>query len=177
LEVPVADTDVELVAQFLAFSRKKLVGQYWPRLRTAVEPLTEEQVWWRPNEASNSIGNLILHLNGNVRQWLVDSFNGTDDGRDRPAEFSATGGLTAAVLLAKLDATIELADEVLGRLTAAELVRPYTIQGYHTHGLDAVYQVVEHFGLHYGQIGYIAKSLTGKDLGFYQEPKKMGLGD
>lgn len=59
---------------FLEHSRKKLLAEWWPRLRTVVAPLTEEKLWWRPNEASNSIGNLLLHLNGNVRQWLVASF-------------------------------------------------------------------------------------------------------
>ena len=73
---------------FLEFSRWKLLEQYWPRLGGCVESLTEEQAWWRPNEASNSIGNLILHLNGNVRQWLVASFNRAQDMRDRPAEFA-----------------------------------------------------------------------------------------
>jgi len=169
--------DAELAAMFLKFSRDKLIGQFWPRLRTAVEPLTEAQVWWRPNEASNSIGNLMLHLNGNVRQWLVDSFNSTNNGRDRPAEFSATGGAAVEALLAKLGATIDEADKVLGRLTAAELLAPYTIQGYHVRGLDAVYQVVEHFGLHYGQIIYIAKSVTAKDLGFYKDLSKTGRVD
>jgi len=167
-------SDAEVAGLFLKFSRDKLVGQYWPRLRAAVEPLIEEQVWWRPNEASNSIGNLILHLNGNVRQWLVDSFNGRNDGRDRPAEFAATGGMTAAELLARISGTIDEADAVLGRLTGEELVAAYTIQGYHVRGLDAVYQVVEHFGLHYGQITYIAKSVTGKDLGFYKDLTKTG---
>jgi len=131
-------------------------------------------VWWRPNAASNSIGNLILHLNGNVTQWLIDSFNRDEDKRNRPAEFAAEGGLSAAELLAKLGATMERASQVLERLTVEELLAPYEIQGYHVHGLDAVYQVVEHFGLHYGQIAYIAKSLTAKDLGFYRELSKTG---
>jgi len=170
----VAEMDVELAALFLKFSREKLVRQYWTRMQAAVGPLTEAQVWWRASEASNSIGNLILHLNGNVRQWLVDSFNGSEDGRDRPAEFAAAGGMTAAELLARLGATMDEADGVLGRLTAEELIAPYTIQSYHVHGLDAVYQVVEHFGLHYGQITYIAKSVTGRDLGFYKELGKTG---
>jgi hypothetical protein len=170
----VGETDKDLAALFLKFSRVKLVGQYWVRLRTAVETLSEEQVWWRPNEASNSIGNLVLHLNGNVRQWLVDSFNGAEDGRDRPAEFAAAGGKPAVELLATLGATIDEADKVLGRLTAEELLRAYTIQGYNVRGLDAVYQVVEHFGLHYGQIIYIAKSVTGRDLGFYKDLTKTG---
>jgi hypothetical protein len=159
---------------FLRFSRDKLLNQYWPRLRKCVEPLTEEQIWWRPNASSNSIGNLILHLNGNVRQWLVDSFNSKEDHRDRPAEFAATGNVTGSALLAKLEATMGEGAKVLDRLTEAELIAPYEIQGYHVHGLDAVYQVVEHFGLHYGQITYITKMITDKDLGFYQHLTRTG---
>lgn len=171
------DSDLRLATMFLEFSRQKLLGQFWPRLRESVESLTDEQVWWRPNPASNSIGNLILHLNGNVTQWLVDSFNRDEDERNRPAEFAAEGGLTAAELLAKLGATIDRAAQVLDRLTVEELLAPYEIQGYHVHGLDAVYQVVEHFGLHYGQIVYITKSLTDRDLGFYKNLSKSGRAD
>jgi len=169
--------DADLTELFLEFSRRKLLEQNWPRLRGCVESLTEEQVWWRPNAASNSIGNLMLHLNGNVRQWLVDSFNRADDKRDRPAEFAAREGLTAAALVEKLGATMAEAAEVLGRLTEEELMARYEIQGYRVSGLDAVYQVVEHFGLHYGQIAYIAKSLSGRDLGFYRELEKTGRAD
>ncbi len=139
-----------------------------------VEPLSEEQVWWRPNEAANSIGNLILHLNGNVRQWLVASFNRLEDDRDRPAEFGAREQISASKLLELLHGTMQQAAEVLARLTTADLVAAYEIQGYHVRGLDAVYQVVEHFGMHYGQIVYIAKTLSGADLGFYRELNATG---
>jgi len=166
--------DADLTALFLDFSRQKLFGQYWPRLKECVAPLTDEQVWWRPNEASNSIGNLILHLSGNVGQWLVDSFNKDEDNRNRPAEFAAKDGASAAELLAKLGATLDRGAAVLDRLTVEELLAPYEIQGYHVHGLDAIYQVVEHFGLHYGQIAYITKSITGRDLGFHRELGKTG---
>ena len=164
----------DLTALFLDFSRKKLLDQYWPRLQQCVAPLTTDQIWWRPNDASNSIGNLLLHLNGNVGQWLVASFNQDRDKRNRPAEFAAKDGATAAELLARLGATLDAAAAVLDRLTTEQLLAPYQIQGYHVHGLDAVYQVVEHFGLHFGQIAYIAKSLTGKDLGFYKELNVTG---
>jgi uncharacterized damage-inducible protein DinB len=166
-----ADPACEL---FLQFSRNKLLEQYWPRLRKAVEMLSDEQVWWRPNEASNSIGNLILHLNGNVWQWLVASFNRLDDERDRPAEFNAAGDLSAADLLARLGQTLEEAAKVLARLTQEELLATWHIQGYTVSGLAAVYQVVEHFGLHYGQIVYITKMQEGRDLGFYSELNKTG---
>jgi len=166
------ETNAKLAEIFLAFSRDRLMNRQWPRMKACVEPLTVEQVWWRPNEASNSIGNLLLHLNGNVTQWLVDSFDRNEDKRDRPAEFAADGGLTAAELLQRLGATLDKAAKVLDRLTTEELLAPYEIQGYTVRGLDAVYQVVEHFGMHYGQVAYITKSLLGKDLGFYRDLTK-----
>jgi uncharacterized damage-inducible protein DinB len=164
----------DVTAPFLEFSRRKLLEHYWPRLRASVETLTDEQVWWRPNDASNSVGNLVLHLNGNVRQWLIDSFEGREDKRDRPAEFAAQDGMTAAELLARLSATMDDAAATLARLTENDLVKRYDIQGYNVSGLEAVYQVVEHFGMHYGQIAYISKSLSGHDLGFYKELTKTG---
>lgn len=164
----------ELAADFLAFSREKLLEQYWPRLRTCVESLNDEQIWWRPNDASNSIGNLLLHLNGNVRQWLVSSFNHQADKRDRPAEFAERRAIPAAEVLETLSATMQEASEVLARLTEADLVAPFDIQGYKVTGLKAVYQVVEHFAMHYGQIVFITKLVRAKDLGFYRELDKTG---
>jgi hypothetical protein len=169
-----ATNDNELMTLFLDFSRKTLFAQSWPRIRECVAPLTHEQIWWRPNPASNSIGNLLLHLNGNARQWLVASFNKDMDRRDRPAEFAAKEGATAAELLAKLGATLDEAAAVLDRLTVNDLLAHHEIQGYRVRGLDAVYQVAAHFALHYGQIVYITKSLTGRDLGFFKELNKTG---
>lgn len=154
---------------FLEFSRRKLLEQYWPRMRECVESLSDEQVWWRPNDASNSIGNLMLHLNGNVRQWLIGSFKRLDDKRDRPAEFRERQQIPASLLLEKLGATVHEASHVLAGLTEADLLTTYHIQGYTVTGIHAVYQVVEHFGLHYGQILYITKLVRGTDLGFYRE--------
>ncbi len=152
---------------FLEFSQRKLLGQYWPRLRGCVELLSDEQVWWRPNDASNSIGNLMLHLNGNVGQWLVASFNRLQDARDRASEFDAPEPVAAAALLERMDGTMREAAKVLARLTPADLLASYTIQGSTVSGLVAVYTVVEHFGMHYGQILYLTKMLRGQDLGFY----------
>lgn len=164
-------------ALFLDFSHGKLIGQYWPRMQECVRSLTDEQVWWRPNDASNSIGNLLLHLNGNVQQWLVASFNGLEDNRDRPSEFNERNQVPVAELLQQFSATMQEASKVLLRLTEAELLASYEIQGYKTTGLAAVYQVVEHFGLHYGQIVYVTKMLRDKDLGFYKELSKTGRAD
>jgi len=167
-------THADVPSLFLEHSRQKLLQQYWPRLKGCVESLTEEQLWWRPNEACNSVGNLLLHLNGNVRQWLVASFNRLEDSRNRPAEFSQRGLSSASALLDQLGATMQQAAEVLARLTPADLTAPYEIQGYKLSGLDAVYLVVEHFAMHYGQVLYIVKTLNGADLGFYSEMNKTG---
>ncbi len=166
--------DLSVSCRFLEFSRRKLLEQYWPRLHSCVESLTAEQAWWRPNEASNSIGNLILHLNGNVRQWLVASFNRLEDTRDRPAEFAERQLISPAALLEKLGATMQDASAVLSRLTEADLLSTCHIQGYTVSGVQAGYQVVEHFGMHYGQILYITKLVRGEDLGFYRELDQTG---
>jgi len=170
-------TNQSVSTLFLEYSKLKLMGQYWPRLQKCVESLTDEQVWWRPNEASNSIGNLLLHLNGNVQQWLVASFDRLDDTRNRPGEFAERQHLPGSTLLAQLGATLERASDVLSRLTDYDLRATYHIQGYTVIGLDAVYQVVEHFGLHYGQIVYITKLVQGRDLGFYRALDKTGRVD
>src|SRR5579859_7319958 len=114
---------------FRAFSRDKLVGQYWPRLQACAGSLTSEQIWWRPNESSNSVGNLLLHLNGNVQQWLVGSFNRLRDTCDRPSEFSERDHIPASALLARLGATMEQAAKVLRRLAASDLSASLEIQG------------------------------------------------
>lgn len=159
---------------FLEFSRRKLIAEYWPRLRSCVAPLSQEQIWWRPNPASNSIGNLMLHLNGNVRQWLVAAFGHCQDRRDRPAEFAARGAVSGQSLTETLAETMQQAAAALARISRQDLLATYQIQGYTVSGLEAVYQVVEHFALHYGQIVYITKQLRGEDLGFYRELDKTG---
>ena len=169
--MPTIGTTADL---FLKFSREKLFDQYWPRLRTCVQSLTDEQIWWRPNEATNSVGNLLLHLQGNVQQWLVAPFEGVEDTRDRPGEFSQRDSIPGRELLERLEATLNRSAAVLGRLTDADLQATYHIQGYTVTGLHVVYQVVEHFGLHYGQIAYITKSFQGRDLGFYRHLDKTG---
>ncbi|MGA3011039.1 MAG: DUF1572 family protein [Terracidiphilus sp.] len=164
----------DVATLFLESSRHTLLELYLPRLRECVGPLTDAQVWWRPNDACNSIGNLLLHLNGNVRQWIVASFNRLEDNRNRPVEFAERELIPASVLLDRLGATLQQVSDVLARLTPDDLVAQYEIQGYNVTGLRAVYHVVDHFAIHYGQILYIVKTLNGADLGFYKELNKTG---
>jgi hypothetical protein len=109
-----------------------------------------------------------------VRQWLVDSFNHTKDERDRPAEFAAKGETAKAKLLETLEWTVREAANALDRMSEEVLITRHEIQGYSVYGLEAVYQVIEHFALHYGQIVYIAKMLSDQDLGFYKELNRTG---
>ncbi len=158
---------MEIETAFLAQSREYLTGHYLPKIRAAVERLSEADLWWRPNPASNSIGNLMLHLSGNIRQWIVTGLGGAPDHRDRASEFSRTEPLPLDTLLATLTEAVLDADTVLARVDPASLAEYRPIQGREVTGLQAIYHVVEHFGMHTGQILYIAKFRTGKDLAFY----------
>jgi hypothetical protein len=116
----------------------------------------------------------VLHLNGNVRQWLVSSFNQKKTSAIAPPNSPPAGKFLAPRFSKNSNWTITEAANVLDRLTEADLIARYEIQGYHVYGLEAVYQVIEHFGLHYGQIAYITKMLKDQDLGFYNELNKTG---
>ncbi len=153
---------------FLAQSREYLTGHYLPKIRAAVEPLSDADLWWRPNEASNSIGNLMLHLAGNIRQWIVSGVGGAPDRRDRPAEFARREPVERAALLSALTEAIFEADAVIARTDPATLDTSFAIQGRRVTALEAIYHVVEHLALHAGQILYIAKLRSARDLGFYK---------
>lgn len=143
---------------FIGESRHYLRGTYLPAIERSVAPLTDAQVWWRPNEASNSIGNLILHLSGNVRQWIVGGVGQQPNQRNRQLEFDEREPIPREQLLARLRTVLDEADVVLASLTEADLTEPRKIQGHDTTVLKAIYHVVEHFSMHTGQILWIAKS-------------------
>lgn len=142
--------------------------------------LTVEQIWQRPNDVSNSIGNLVLHLTGNVRQWIVAGLGGEEFDRDRPAEFSQRDPLPVAAILPPLRSTVEAACAVIRKMNTDSLAREYTIQYRAVPGLAAVFHVVEHFSFHTGQIVSTTKLWTGRDLSLYDaqgrriEPLKGG---
>jgi uncharacterized damage-inducible protein DinB len=138
------------------------------RIETCLAKLTEDQIWARGSSSENSIGNLALHLTGNVRQWILSGLGGQPDTRQRNAEFAAQGGVPAAQLAANLRAVIEAAAVVIGALTTDQLTRTYEIQVYTATGVYAVLHVVEHFAQHTAQIMFATKMLTGDDLGFYR---------
>jgi uncharacterized damage-inducible protein DinB len=148
--------------------------QHAERIETCIAKLAPEQIWARGGENENAIGNLVLHLCGNVRQWIIAGVGGAPDSRKRDGEFAARGGVSLAELLERLRSTVEEAAGVVGRVTAESLVSPLVIQGYQTTGLGAIYHVVEHFSGHTGQIVFATKMLTGEDLGFYRHLSGTG---
>ncbi len=155
---------------FITHSAAFLQDEFLPRIRIALEHLSDEQVWWRPNEASNSIGNLMLHLSGNVMQWIVGGIGKQNVKRDRDREFSERTPLPKAELLDRLAQTVQRAVTVLRSLEPAALGEQRTIQGNEVTVMYALYHVVEHFSMHTGQILLLTKMMTAKDLKLYEFP-------
>lgn len=155
-----------LGAEFLRDSRKELRTRR-ERIEACVRKLTQEQIWTRRHENENAIGNLVLHLCGNVRQWIISGVGGAADQRDRDAEFARREPLAAEELLSRLRQTLDEADRVLERVSPADLLTKRKIQVYEVTVLHAIYHVAVHFSEHTGQIIWATKGLTGEDLGFY----------
>jgi uncharacterized damage-inducible protein DinB len=159
----------DLAQLFIAHSRFCLQHEYRTKLRVAVEALPADALWSRPNEQSNSVGNLLTHLAGNVRQWIVGGVGGAPNSRDRATEFAARTGPPAQELLDRLERVLDEADAVLAGLSASDLASTRTIQGRETTVLEAVYHVVEHFSLHLGQIILVAKLHAPGAIRFYED--------
>jgi uncharacterized damage-inducible protein DinB len=152
---------------FLKFSADKL-RQFAERIEVCLGNLNEDQIWARGQDNENAIGNLALHLAGNVRQWIISSLGDYPDSRDRDSEFKPRGGVNGTELTRNLRATVEQASRIISGLNTAQLTRMYEIQKYPVSGVEIVYHVVEHFAQHTGQIIFATKMLTGEDLGFYR---------
>ena len=153
--------------EFIAISRNELLKLYFPRIERCVNELTNDDVWWRAHETNNSIGNLILHLNGNVRQWIVSGIGKDPDIRNRSEEFTERTHIPKEALLKKLHTTLLEADSALEKFDLSKLLDVRHIQKYDVTCLEAIFHVVSHFSTHTGQIIYITKLRKGVDLKFY----------
>lgn len=138
-----------------------------PRINKCLKLLSEKDVWKRPNDQSNSIGNLILHLCGNIRQYIISSLGKSEDFRERDLEFTAEGGLTKSELQGKLEDTVGAAVNVIRNASIEELLRVRLVQGFDYSGVGVIIHVTEHYSYHTGQIAFWTKVITGSDLGFY----------
>ena len=136
-------------------------------LKKALEDIDDQTVWKRPNENSNSIGNLILHLCGNITQYAIASLGELPDTRERDKEFDARDGLNKGQLLQKLEEVVAMAKTTIANASIDALVSKRAVQGFHFSGIGIVMHVVEHYSYHTGQIAFWVKLLSDRQLGFY----------
>ena len=153
-------------ADFLNYAAEKL-SQLCERVETCLGKLTPEQIWMRGTDNQNAVGNLVLHLNGNVRQWILNGVGGLANARDRDAEFAARGGMQPVELGKLLREAVDRALEIIRSLPPERLREQIVVQGYDGTVLKAIFHVIEHFSGHTAQIIFITKMVTGADLGFY----------
>lgn len=154
----------EFKAQSVAFFEANT-----PRIQQCLNELSEAEVWLRPNGSSNSVGNLVLHLCGNITQYVLSSLGGQPDHRARDAEFAAQGGFTKQQLWEKLDTITAEVARVISESSEAELLRLRSVQGFQLSGIGIVVHVTEHYSYHTGQIAFWTKQLKNKDLGFWAD--------
>lgn len=137
------------------------------RIHACVDRLTDDQLWNRPNAHLVSVGNLVLHLAGNVGQWISSTLGGAPDLRVRDREFDEKGPLDRKELMALLDQTLDQAAALIGALRPEDLQRTWRVQGFAETGTAIVLHVVEHFSYHTGQITLHTKLTLDIDTGYY----------
>lgn len=153
---------------FIDHASHFLLRDYLPKIERCLEKLTDEQIWWRANEESNSIGNLILHLCGNARQWIVCGVGAQPDNRDRDSEFAQRAIISRTELVTLLRSTLDDVHHTLQSLDPSLLLERRKIQGNDVELLEAIFHVTEHFSMHTGQIIMLTKMMTAADLRFYE---------
>ena len=136
-------------------------------VKSSLEIVTEEEIWNRPNDSLSSIGNLLLHLCGNMRQYGIDSLIGKEDNRQRDLEFSAKNGLNKAELLSRFEGTLAEVIQAMNSLNAEQMLKLRSVQGFKFSGQGNLIHLTEHLSYHTGQIAFAVKMMKNKDLGFY----------
>ncbi len=154
------------------------LSEYLDKIRLACEGLGDEQLWDRPSAHSNSIGNLVLHLCGNLSLWLRATLGGRHYVRDRAREFSANGGVSGEEMMSELEEVVRDCREIVAALDSEALSRAHEVQGYRVSGIGVLLHAVEHMSYHTGQIVMMAKAIhdrSGERLEFYPHLRKEGL--
>ena len=157
---------MSLVAEIQKEVELRLLQESIPRIIQCLNTVEAHHIWHKPNEHSNSIGNLILHLCGNVRQYLISSIGGQADNRNRDLEFTASG-LSRDQLIQTLHALAKEIKDSIPNITEEALIKTRSVQGFSMTGISVVIHVIEHFSYHTGQIAYMTKLLKDLDLKFY----------
>ena len=162
----------DVSATFIAAARECL-DEGLHKIEHCLGQLDDEAVWWRPSPQQNSIANLMLHLSGNLRQWIVHGVGGAPDVRNRPLEFADRSGRSRAELLETLRQAVRGADEVIARLTAQRLVQPRRIQGFDATMLAAVFSSIAHFRGHTQEIIHLTRARLGDAYRFDFVPQGL----
>ena len=152
---------------FIDHSLEYLSEDYLPKIKRCIHVLSEDEIWWRPNENSNSVGNLVLHLTGNLRQWVVSGVGGEADIRKRQQEFDEVGPVATDKLMFRFEQVVQEACDALRNLDTNMLLETRRVQGNEVTVMYAIYHAVEHFSTHTGQIIFITKLMKGQDMNFY----------
>ena len=153
----------------IAETKRRLFEESVVRLKKCLNHLTEKELWYRPNENSNSMGNIVLHLCGNVRQWILSGLGKQNDIRTRQKEFDEMGPLPIADLIIKVDYLMKEVEAVLDSVTPEMLLEKHPVQVYKETGLSILVHVVEHFSYHVGQMTYFVKWRNDMDMEYYEE--------
>jgi hypothetical protein len=140
------------------------------RIKHCLDQLTDEQIWHRSQPGFNSIGNLILHLCGNLRQWVVAGTGGAPDVRNRPAEFAEQEPIPKDKLMRRLEAVVEEAKRVLAGVDARQLAAVHRIQGFDVTGVAAIFDSVPHFRGHTQEIVRMTRMQLGEAYKFAWTP-------
>jgi len=156
---------LQIAREFVRESQRTL-DEAAGKIEHCVRQLTDDDIWWRPSEQMNSIGNIILHLCGNVGQWIVAGLGGAPDVRNRPAEFAERRAIPGDELLSKLRSVVDEAKAALQRCDAENLLRSRHIQHGEVSGLHAASHCVSHFVGHSQEITYITRMRLGPNYKF-----------
>jgi len=162
-ELATLATEQRITTIFLDVSCRRL-GQMTEYLVACVKKLSDEQIWRRQGAYENAVGNLILHLCGNARQWIMHGVGGVEDVRVRDKEFSADGGMSGAELISLFESTMDEAKRVIAMVPEERMTERVHPQGRDVSVLEAIYQVVGHVQQHVGQIILLTKQMLATDL-------------
>lgn len=159
--------DQKLTDLIIKDCQRRLFEESYPRIEKCIGELSTAEIWARPNENSNSVGNLILHLCGNVRQWVLSGIDEQEDVRQRQSEFDERGPVANEVLFEKLALLKADVNEAFARITPEKLCSEIEVQGFKESGISILIHIVEHFSFHVGQITYYTKMVKDMDLKYY----------
>ncbi|SIR17531.1 DinB family protein [Maribacter ulvicola] len=160
------DKEAQLIEEFVKNALYRM-DESTRMIKKSLAEISEEEMWQKPNTSLNSVANLILHLCGNMTQYLISSLGETEDNRNRDTEFLVSSGLTKQELLQKLEATVDTAKRIIFDVNLDKLIKVRSVQGMSFSGIGLIMHAVEHYSYHTGQIAFYVKLIKEKDLGFY----------